>query len=141
MPEHVAVIFQHSCLPVFARRRFVRPETIVASFLHIIILSCLKKVTYVNPFCTNFMDMKSPFAGPGTIGGTSSVGLFLKDPNPYLASFGENQRKLRTFRSTNVTGNRTWHLLSTSFKFRITLPLVGSVKTRVPIVCLKLKIR
>ena len=40
--KYVAVKFQHSCLPVSAWRRvvlhFFRPETIVASFLHLMVL-------------------------------------------------------------------------------------------------------
>ena len=51
--------------------------------------------------------------GPGLIGGVPSVGIFLRDPNPYLCEY---HGELRTARSTSVTVIWTWHLPSTSFK-------------------------
>ena len=47
------------------------------------------------------------------------MGVFLRDPSPYLREF---RRKLRTARSTSATEEWTWHLPSTSFWAQ---PLVG----------------
>ena len=47
-----------------------------------------------------------PYVGPGPADGRGviSVGVFLRDPSPYLRKF---RRKLRTARPTSVTGNGT----------------------------------
>ena len=47
----------------------------------------------------------SPLVEPRPVGGLPSVGVFLRDPSPYYASFGENRGKLRTARSTSTTGD------------------------------------
>ena len=44
----------------------------------------------------------SPIVGPGIISGMPLVEVFLRDPNPIYASFGENHGKLQT---TSMTGN------------------------------------
>ena len=49
-------------------------------------------------------ESNCPLVGPGTIGGIPSVGVFLRDPIPYLRKFGENHGKLRTARLTSATG-------------------------------------
>ena len=41
------------------------------------------------------------------------------------ACFGENHGKLRTAKSTSVTGDCTWHFLSASFELEATQPLAG----------------
>ena len=41
--------------------------------------------------------------GPRPMGGMPSVGVFLRDPSPYLREFRRIHGKLRTARSTSVT--------------------------------------
>ena len=53
--------------------------------------------------------------------GTSFEGILTR----IHASFGENQGKLRTAKTTSPTGNLIWHFPSTSFERRIAPPLVG----------------
>ena len=54
-----------------------------------------------------------PLAGPGPIEGVPSIGVFLRDPSPYLREF---QRKLRRAWSSSVTWIWTRHLQSSSFE-------------------------
>ena len=68
-----------------------------------------------------------PLVRPGPIGGVPTVGVFLRDPNSYLPSFGDYHGKLRTARSTSATGNRTRHLPSISFESRTAPLLVGPI--------------
>ena len=44
------------------------------------------------------------------------MGVFLRDPSPYLREFWRKPRKFRTARSTSTIGVRTWHLPSSSFE-------------------------
>ena len=50
-------------------------------------------------------ESNCPLVGPGSIGGLPSVGVFLRDPSPYLAEFRRKPRKNRTARSRSGTGD------------------------------------
>ena len=39
-------------------------------------------------------ESNCPLMGPGTIGGLPSVGVFLRDPSPYLREFWRKPRKI-----------------------------------------------
>ena len=55
-----------------------------------------------------------------------SVGVFLRDLNPYHASFGENHRKLRTTRAGRQAFRELNPIPSVyQFESRIARPLVG----------------
>ena len=59
---------------------------------------------------------------PETLVWIPSVGIFII--YRIFASFGLNQGKFRTAKSTSAIGNWIWHLLSTSFERRTAQPLV-----------------
>ena len=65
-----------------------------------------------------------PLVGPETIGGMTSVGVFLRDPNPYFREFFRKPWR-NLVRSTSAIGNRTRHLPSNNFERRAVSPLVG----------------
>ena len=75
-------------------------------------------------------ESNCPLVGPGTIDGMPSVGVFLRDPSPYLREFRKNHGKLRTARSTIVIKSWTWYLPSTRFEHRNTPLLVWQILRR-----------
>ena len=58
-----------------------------------------------------------PLVGLGTVDGIPFVRVFVRDPTPTYASFGESLGKLRTVRSTSAIGNRTRHLPPSNFEW------------------------
>ena len=66
-----------------------------------------------------------PLVRPGTTGGMPSWWSFEWILTRIYTSIRENHGKLRTTRSTSVTGNKTRHLPSISFEQRNALPLLG----------------
>ena len=67
--------------------------------------------------------------GPGTIGEMPTVRVFLKGILLNTGCVNESFGKLREATSTNVSGDLTRHLSSTSFEIRATRPLVRYRKT------------
>ena len=67
-----------------------------------------------------------PLVGFGPVGRMPSVGVFQRDSSLYLLEFWRKHGKLGTARLISATGDRTWHLSSTSFEHRTAPPLVGT---------------
>ena len=66
---------------------------------------------------------------PVTIDGMSSVGIFLRDPSPYLREFRRKPLKIQNGYAISVTKNWARHLKSTCFERRTARPFGGATYT------------
>ena len=51
-------------------------------------------MTYIIGKCFTRLKANCPLVGPWTEGGVPSVGVFLKDPRPYLRKFRRKSQKI-----------------------------------------------
>ena len=126
-PKNMSFCLDH-CGHIVMICRWYRPDHKKKIHLMLFHDQIIAKKTYKISFVWVVLGCRikgnCPHMGPGPTGGVPSVWVFLRDPNPIYAWFGENHGKLRTARFTSATRDWSWHLPSTSFESRTAALLV-----------------